>query len=293
MTLWIALSSAFRFTRRSARLWPIGVLAMLGSAPFAVVRLEDESPMFSSNEALHAWLAERPLVAVMVALGALAFVGGLWLLSEYASGALVVAADAPLQRGELSVRETFRAGARVWRRVVAVDLLVVVPALIPLVTLVTLGAAALGSGPASDVSERVLDFLTTGIYSGFAVVLAIIVWAWRDLAVRHAVLGGERPMEAVHAAVADLTHVFLRTVALGSALFVTSWLVTFALLPLLLALGAFDLSGVMLVTPALAWQWILLPGAVLLGPYALFDVSAWTYYYRLLHPTVAEATDAG
>ncbi|MDZ4654718.1 MAG: hypothetical protein U1F44_02400 [Coriobacteriia bacterium] len=291
MSLWVTLASAFRFTRRSARLWPIGILAMLGSAPLAVIHVEGETPLFASNEALRVWLAERPATAIAVTLGVLVGVVGLWLLSELATAALVIAADAPLQHHELSAGEAWRGGRRVWRRVVAVDVLVVVPALVPFVTLAALGAAALDTGAVADVAERLLDFLTAGIYSGFAVLLAIVVWAWRDLAVRHAVLGGERPMEAVHAAVSDLTGTFARTLAVGAALFITSWLVTFVLLLLLFALDAFGLAGVVSLTPALAWQWIILPGAVLLGPYALFDVSAWTYWYRLNHPAVTEVTD--
>ncbi|MDO9556663.1 MAG: hypothetical protein Q7J82_03675 [Coriobacteriia bacterium] len=275
------------------RLWPIGILAMLGSTQLAVTHAESGEPLFASNMVLAAWLTERPAASWAIAFGVLAGVIGLWLISEIATAALVFAADASLKRCKLTAAESWRDGSRVWRDVVAVDVLVVVPVLVPIVTLVALGAAALDGGAVANTAERGLDFFTIGIYSGFAVVLAIVVWAWRDLAVRHAVLGGVRPMEAVHAAVSDLTGSLPRTLAVGASLFITAWVATFVLLPFVFALDAFGLTGVVLLTPALAWQWIVLPGVVLLGPYALFDVSAWTYWYRLLHPVAVGVPDVG
>ncbi|MBN2405096.1 MAG: hypothetical protein JXE06_05900 [Coriobacteriia bacterium] len=293
MGLWITIVSAFRFTRHSKKLWPVGMIAMLGSAQLVVARLEDGDPLFSSNAALRAWLASEPGLAAGLAVVALVGIFGFWLLSEVATGALVLAADAALHRRELSAAQAWRGGMRVWRHIVAVDLLTLLPALLPVISLVALAAAALDMSAAADVTQRVLDFLTSGIYSGFAVVFAIAVWAWRDLAVRHAVIGGERPMEAIHAAVSDMTATFIRTIAVGASLFVASWLFTLVLVPVLYALDAVGLTGVWSLTPSLAWQWILLPGAVLLGPYAVFDASAWTYWYRLLHPAVGEDAHVG
>ena len=98
-------------------------------------------------------------------------------------------------------------------------------------------------------------------------------------------------MEAVHSGVADMTGSLLRTLALGASLFITSWLATLALLPLLILLDPLGLTGAYALTPSLVWQWVILPGAVVLGPYALFDVASWTYWYRLLHPVVVEVRD--
>jgi len=291
VSLWITLSSAFRFMRQSARFWPTGILVMLGSAQIAVVHVETNGELFASNGALREWLSASPGVAAAIVAGVTVAIVGSWLLSELATGALVLASDAPLQGRHLTAGDVWRDGRRVWRRVVAVDVLTVVPALAPLVTLVALAAAAVDAGGAADLAAALLDFLTAGIYSGFAVILAIVIWAWRDLALRHAVLGGERPMEAVHAAVSDLAGAFLRTLSVGAALFVTSYLATLVLIPLIMSLDLFDVTGATLITPGLAWQWILVPGAVFLGPYALFDTAAWTYYYRLLHPSVAEVID--
>lgn len=292
MGVWLTLAAAFRFTRRSVKYWPIGVIAMLGTAQVVVMHVEDAAPLFGSNGALREWLASGPGVSVPLAAGVFVVVIGLWMLSEVALAAIILGAEATLHRREPAPREIWRTGARMLGRVIAVDVLTVVPALTPVLTLVALATAALDAGPAADLAERLLDFATSGIYSGFAVILAIVVWAWRDLALRHAVLGGETPMEAVHAAVSDLSSNFLRTSALGAALFIVSWVASFILLPLFYGLEAFGLTGATVMTPGLAWQWYVFPAAVLLGPYALLDTAAWTYWYRVLHPTViAEVAD--
>jgi len=284
--VWLTLAAAFRFARRSVRYWPIGVVAMLGTAQVTVIHVEDAAPLFASNPALHDQLAGSPGTAIATAAGVVVLILGSWLLSEIALAAIIVGADAALQQRQPAAGDLWRAGSRMLGRVVAVDVLTVVPVLTPILVLAALATAAMDAGAAADLAERLLDFVTSGLYAGFAVILAIIVWAWRDLALRHTVLGGESPMEAIHAAVSDLGATFLKTSALGAALFIVSWVVSFVLLPLLYALDALGSSGMTVLTPGLAWQWYLFPAAVFLAPYALLDTAAWTYWYRLLHPSV-------
>ncbi len=276
------LGRAFSFAVKAPRLWALGILMLVSSVGIVVpVVGSDEEPLFSSAADLVSATGAAPgaVIAVVAAVGVLVAVA--FLLGEWATAVIIAASDAASRDGAPRAKASIAAVRRVWRRVVAVDALLVLPLLAPVATVLAVPAVAADSRIA-DVAVPVLRFATSGLYAGWAVVLALFVWAWRDMAVRHAVLGGEAPLEAVRSAAADLTAYPVRIALIALVMWLLSTLASIVVVPVLAAIDALGGSGSLVLTSELAWRYAVPLAAVPLAPYALFDAAVWTYVYRAL-----------
>jgi len=276
------LGRAFNFAVKAPRSWAFGILMMVSSVGVVVpVVGSDEAPLFDSAADLLSATDAAPGVAIAVVAAICVLVVVAFLAGEWATAVVVAASDAASRDGAPAPRASIAAVRRVWRRVVAVDALLVLPVLGPIATLFAVPAVAAESRIAG-VALPALRFATSGLYAGWAIVLALFVWAWRDMAVRHAVLGGESPLEAVRSAAADLTTYPIRIALMALVMWLLSSLASIVVVPVLAAIDALGGTGSLVVTPDLAWRYAVPLAAVPLAPYALFDAAVWTYVYRAL-----------
>ncbi len=276
------LGRALTFAAKAPRLWVLGVVMMLSSVGIVVpVVGTDEPPLFETAAALMSATGVAPGVAVAAVAAICVLVAVAFLAGEWATAVVVAASDAASRDGAPAPTASIAAVRRVWRRVVAVDALLILPVLGPVAALFAVPAVAADSRIA-DVALPALRFATSGLYAGLAVVLALFVWAWRDMAVRHAVLGGEGPLEAVRSAAADLTAHPVRIALMALVMWLLSSLASIVVVPVLAAIDALGGTGSLVVTPELAWRYAVPLAAVPLAPYALFDAAVWTYVYRAL-----------
>ncbi len=286
---------------KSGTLWGYGFTALLVvAAPFALVAgiiTATGAPALLGGM-LGMGSAEADMLGSLVTLYATMIVGGLLALLPIviARGGLIHAADAAIAMRRVSVGECWGFGLRNTGRTLAIEtilgffyLLAILLVEVPFILVVALGSSSGENNPAAMIGTMCCGYL---FLFAAIMVLVVIYTGVESLSIRYGLIGGRTFGDAISSGWKAFRASWKRVVVFGIIMVALAyaWQLLTSMLTLPLVFVAFPITQLMDPSPDPAVLgrvfdgalWLYAAFIVLYSPFILFNIVAWTAFFRTI-----------